>query len=243
MTSSTAADAILSILNQSDTSEVAADATNEVSTPNNDSPLSSPPRSTYATPRSTRSSKRVHWEDTINDQSTKNLRRSTRGVPPKRLVESQSDAQPTRAQASRKRKTPVQQPQLSPILPKRSRKALSDVPNTLGKKKGSKPTRSTVLQPPTRAKPPTKPSSSKSTFHPSTPTRPTTTPPISTKSQDKRHRSKEKRPSMRPVQKSVVERATPTPPPPIRYKLHFQTKWCHRTLSNDDTLVRDTYMG
>ncbi|KAG9659198.1 hypothetical protein KCU64_g4012, partial [Aureobasidium melanogenum] len=60
------------------------------------------------------------------------------------------------------------------------------------------------------------------------------------KSKSKQYKGKEKATGTRSVQKSVVEQAISSPPAGIKFKLRFDTRWMGKTLSNDDTFVRDS---
>lgn len=240
MAVSAASHTLLNVLNQSDTSKAANTAAQAGSEPNAESELSSVPPSTHTTPRSTRRTKRVQWIDEVNDQATGRPRRSTRGVAPKRLGESPEAESSTQARATLKRKQSTQPPQPPPKKISALRKPLSNAANTLGKTRGSNTTKVVAKPTPARSKPPTKPSAPKSQVQPSPPSKSTTTTRSTFISKNKRYKGLQKNLRKQPIQKTAVKPVVSLPPPAIKFKLHFTTRWELKPVSNDDTHLFDT---
>jgi hypothetical protein len=237
----TAAHNLVNVLDQSDSSGAAAATSQDAPVNNADSELSSLPTITTTTPRKTRSTKRISWEGDHKEASPQRPRRSNRGVAPKRLGES-NDAESLTSQRVAQKRTPATQPPQPP--PKRvsaGRKPLSNAANTLGKTRGLNTAKVVAKQTPKRLKPPAKPATPKSRVQPSPPTRSTTTGPIIPKLKSKLSKTPLKAMGKQVIQKRAIVPAVSSLPPPVKYKLHFATRWEHQILSDDDTKVFDTH--
>lgn len=186
MSTSSAAHTLLNALDPSDTSVAANTVSQDAPANDADSELISTYSSNHTTLRKSRNSRRIHWQEEVEEQVPRIPRRSTRGVAPQRLGELLEAELSTPLWVSEKRKPATQPPQ--PPLKKVSagRKPLSDAANTLGKTRALNIGKVVAKQSPARPKPPTKPSAPKSRVQHSPPIRSTTTQPITSKSKDKR---------------------------------------------------------
>ncbi|THY15600.1 hypothetical protein D6D01_07865 [Aureobasidium pullulans] len=240
MSISTAAHTLLNLLDQSDSSGAAIATSQDAPAINANSELSSPPPSATTTPRKTRGTKRVSWQDDPTEGSSQRPRRSNRGVAPKRLGDHDEAKSSTQIQATQKRKPATQPPQPPPKKVSAGRKPLSNAANTLGKTRASDTAKVVAKQTPARLKPPVKLSTLKFKTQASPPTCSTTTRLIVPKLKSKLQRAPTRAIGKRTASRKAVEVIIPPSPPPIKYKLTYVTRWDLQTLSNDDTTVPDT---
>jgi hypothetical protein len=111
MSISTAARSLSNVLNQSDGSVAANIPSRDAPANEADAKLIPTRSSNHNTPRKTRNTWNVRWQQTIEELVSRIPRRSTRGVAPKRLRECPEAESSTQMRVTRKRKPATQPPQ------------------------------------------------------------------------------------------------------------------------------------
>jgi hypothetical protein len=111
MSISSAARSLSNVLNQSDGSVAASIPSRDAPANEADAKLTSTRSSNHNTPRKTRNTWNVRRQQAIEELVPRILRRSTRGVAPKRLRECPEAESSTQMRVTRKRKPATQLPQ------------------------------------------------------------------------------------------------------------------------------------